>query len=189
MFAFQTDVLAEFIPASLSYRIETNRRKRSSILSSGRWILVCADVYRTLRGAGAMAGRGTTVMEELDSLLKVIGAPAYFFDMATHKLLSVNQSFAEMMKYDEDELLKMTVGDLRPAEELPKLAKALSQSPPEGSVQWRYKTKHGEFLNVRLSYRNSLYFDKINGRRHDIRLVVISGWDQQPVKSSDELFG
>jgi PAS domain-containing protein len=128
-------------------------------------------------------------MEELNTLLQVIGAPAYFFDMASHKLLSVNQPFAQMMKYEEDELLKMTVGDLRPPEELPKLAKALSQSPPEGSVQWLYRTKSGELINVRLSYRNSLYFDKAKGRRHDVRLVVISGWDKQPVRSSDELFG
>jgi len=129
-------------------------------------------------------------MEELDSLLNVIGAPAYFFDMASHKLLSVNQPFVEMMKYGEDELLRMTVGDLRPPEELPKLAKALSLSPPQGSVQWLYRTKPGELINVRLSYRNSLYFDKARGRRHDVRLVVISGWDQQPpAKSSDELFG
>jgi PAS domain-containing protein len=128
-------------------------------------------------------------MEELNSLLKIIGSPAYFFDMASHKLLSVNQPFAEMMKYEADELLKMTVGDLRPPEELPKLAKALSQSPPEGSVQWLYRTKPGDLIHVRLSYRNSLYFDKVKGRRHDVRLVVISGCDKQPVKSSDEPFG
>jgi PAS domain-containing protein len=128
-------------------------------------------------------------MEELDSLLHVIGAPAYFFDMASHKLLSVNQPFAEMMKYEEDELLRMTVGELRPPEELPKLAKALSQSPPEGSVQWLYRTKLGDLINVRLSYRNSLYFDKLRGRRHDVRLVVIQGWDHQPLRTSDELFG
>jgi len=128
-------------------------------------------------------------MEDLDSMLNIIGTPAYFFDMASHKLLSVNQPFAEMMQYEQDELLKMTVGDLRPPEELPKLAKALSQSPPQGFVQWLYRTKPGDLINVRLSYRNSLYFDKTKGRRHDVRLVVISGWDRQPVKSSDELFG
>ncbi len=128
-------------------------------------------------------------MEELDSLLNVIGAPAYFFDMASHKLLSVNQPFAAMMEYEESELLKMTVGDLRPPEELAKLKKALRQSPPEGTVEWLYKTKPGKLLQVRLSYRNSLYFDKIHRRRHEVRLVVVSNWDEQPVKSSDELFG
>jgi PAS domain-containing protein len=128
-------------------------------------------------------------MEKLDSLLNVIGAPAYFFDMASHKLLSVNRPFAAMMEYEESELLKMTVGDLRPPEELAKMKKALRQSPPEGTVEWLYKTKPGKLLHVRLSYRNSLYFDKIHRRRHEVRLVVVSNWDEQPVKSSDELFG
>jgi len=128
-------------------------------------------------------------MEELKSLIRVIGSPAYFFDMASHRLLSVNRPFAEMMEYEESELLEMTVGDLRPPEELAKLAKALSQSPPEGTVEWRYRTKPGAFIQVRLSYRNSLYFDKANGKRYDIRLVVVSSWDRQPVHSSDELFG
>ena len=127
-------------------------------------------------------------MEELDSLIQIIGLPAFFFDMASHRLLSVNQPFATMMEYEETELLKMNVGDLRPPEELPKLLKALSQSPPEGTVEWRYRTKPGTLLNVRLSYRNGLYFDKASQRRYHVRLVVVASWDQHPVKSSDELF-
>ena len=127
-------------------------------------------------------------MEELNSLIQIIGLPAYFFDMASHRLLSVNQSFATMMEYEETELLNMNVGDLRPPEEFPKLLKALSQSPPEGMVEWRYRTKPGTLLNVRLSYRNSLYFDKASQRRYDVRLVVVSNWDKHPVKSSDDLF-
>jgi len=129
------------------------------------------------------------VMEELDALIQIIGFPAYFFDMASHRLLAVNRPFAEMMEYEESELLQMTVGDLRPPEELPKLTRALSQSPPQGTVEWRYRTRTGSMLLVRISYRNSLYFDRAQGRRYEIRLVVISSWDRQPTVSSDELFG
>jgi PAS domain S-box-containing protein len=132
---------------------------------------------------------GARAMEGLDTLIQVIGSPAYFFDMDSHKLLSVNRPFAEMMEYEESELLGMTVADLRPAEEIPKLLKALKQSPPQGTVEWLYRTRTGSLLRVRLSYRNSLYIDKVNGRRHEIRLVVVSTWDKQPVRSSDELFG
>jgi len=128
-------------------------------------------------------------MDALDNLLQVIGSPAYFFDRETHRLLAVNHRFADLMEYTASDLLSMTVDDLRPAEELPKLAKALAQSPPEGTVEWRYRTRSGKILYVRLSYRNSLYFDKAHSRRHDVRLVVISSWDTSPLKSSDELFG
>jgi PAS domain-containing protein len=128
-------------------------------------------------------------MEGLDVLIQIIGSPAYFFDMESHKLLSVNRPFAELMEYEESELLDMTVADLRPAEEVPKLLRALKQSPPQGTVEWRYRTRTGGILHVRISYRNSLYFDKVNGRRHEIRLVVVSSWDRQNVRSSDELFG
>jgi PAS domain S-box-containing protein len=128
-------------------------------------------------------------MEELDNLLQVIANPAYFFDMETHRILAVNRGFADVMEYSQDELLEMTVADLRPKGDLAKLTKALAQSPPEGTVEWRYTTRTGKVLYMRLSYRNSLYIDKLHGRRHDVRLVVISSWDTQPLQSADDLFG
>lgn len=128
-------------------------------------------------------------MEELDSLLQVIGSPAYFFDMASHKLLCVNQPFADLLEYAPEDLIGMSLGELRPAEELAKMARALLKSPPEGNVEWRYKTRTGKILYVRLSYRNSIYFDKTTKHRHDVRLVVISGLDTQMLKPSEDLFG
>jgi PAS domain-containing protein len=130
-----------------------------------------------------------SMMNDLQSLLQLIGTPAYFFDIATHEILAVNQHFVRLMEYTEAELLSMTLDAFRPEEDLAKLRKALAQSPPEGSVEWRYCTRSGTLLYVQITYRNSVYYDKPKGRRRDIRLVVISKWDRLPTRTADELFG
>jgi len=121
-------------------------------------------------------------MQNLVKLLQVIASPAYFFDKASHRVIAVNPSFISMMQYDEQELLRMRVEDFRPVEDLARLQKTLASSPPQGKVEWRYRVRSGELVYVRLSYRDSTYFDKQIGRRHDIRLVVISNWDTKPLQ-------
>ena len=128
-------------------------------------------------------------MEELDSLLQVISSPAYFFDRTLHTLLSVSRPFADLMEHPQTDLIDMSLRDLTRPEEWNKLALALAHSPPEGTAEWCYQTRSGKILYAQLSYRDSLYFDKTNGRRHDIRLVVISDWETRALKTSDEVFG
>jgi PAS domain S-box-containing protein len=129
------------------------------------------------------------IMDDLNSLLQVIGSPAYFFDFATYEVLAVNRAFVEMMEYSEAELLGMSLFDLRPEEDVPKVRKALTRPTPEGSVEWRYKTRPGRILFVQLTYRNSVHMDKKAGKMREVRLVVISKWDTAPVQKADELFG
>ena len=83
----------------------------------------------------------------------------------------------------------MSVEQLRPPEEIPLLARALAASPPEGAVEWRYRTRSGTILFVQLIYRNSVYIDKASRLNREVRMVVISKWDTTPVKSAEALFG
>jgi PAS domain-containing protein len=129
------------------------------------------------------------MMDDLEDLLQAVGSPAYFFDRTSHEILAVNSHFARLMEYDEAKLPTMTVADLRPAEDIDKPTQVLAQSPPEGAVEWRYKTRSGTIYYVQLNYRNSVFLDKQVQRRREVRLVVISKWDIHPMRATDEHFG
>jgi PAS domain-containing protein len=128
-------------------------------------------------------------LESLGDLLKIVNSPAYFFDRDSHKILACNVQFASLMEYELIELLKMSVEELRPIEDYALLAKALASSPPEGAVEWRYKTRTGTLLFVQLIYRNSVFIEPETNQKRDVRMVVISRWDTVPVKTADALFG
>jgi PAS domain-containing protein len=128
-------------------------------------------------------------VDNLDDLLRLVASPAYFFDRDSHQIIACNQQFATLMEYEIKELLTMPVEQLRPPEEIPLLARALAASPPEGAVEWRYRTRSGIIQFVQLIYRNSMYIDKASGLNRNVRMVVISKWDTIPVKSADALFG
>lgn len=128
-------------------------------------------------------------MDNLDDLLRLVTSPAYFYDRDSHHIIACNQQFATLMEYTIKDLLTMSVEQLRPPEEIPLLARAIAASPPEGAVEWRYRTRTGIILFVQLIYRNSMHVDKASGLDREVRMVVISTWDTTPVKSSQELFG
>jgi PAS domain-containing protein len=128
-------------------------------------------------------------VDNLDDLLRLVASPAYFFDRDSHQIIACNQQFATLMEYEIKELLTMPVEQLRPPEEIPLLARALAASPPEGAVEWRYRTRSGIIQFVQLIYRNSMYIDKASGLNRNVRMVVISKSDTIPVKSADALFG
>lgn len=127
-------------------------------------------------------------MAELNDLIQVLNSPAYFFDLQSHRLLAVNRHFAELMEYDENAMLEMTVDELRSPEDAPMLRKVFSKLPPEGFVEWRYKTHGGKIVPARISYRSSIYIDRKTGRHHNVRMVVVSSESNPGVESAQEVF-
>jgi len=125
----------------------------------------------------------------LEKQLQTISTPAYFLDVESQEILAVNAQFARLMGYDPAELLKMTAAQRRPSEDVAKLKRALQQPPPRGAVEWRYKTRDGTIIYVQLTVRDSMHVDDAAGRHRNVRMVVISKWDPQPLKTSDQLFG
>jgi PAS domain-containing protein len=129
------------------------------------------------------------MQNELDDLVRQIHSPALFFDMETGRLLALNDQFARLMEYSVEEMLRMSIRDLRPAEDIPLLERALRQAPPAGSVEWRYLTRSGSLLYVQITYRNSLFLETRTREAMNFRMVVISKWDTHPTRSAWELFG
>jgi len=92
----------------------------------------------------------------------------WIFDLRTLRFLAVNQATVDLYGYSRQELLKMTVADIRPAEEIPSLMKAIGVARTTGDVQgtWRHRAKSGELLDVEAHW-NPIVF-----RGHRARVAV-----------------
>lgn len=94
----------------------------------------------------------------------------WVYDAETYRFLAVNRAAVEKYGYTRDEFLSMTIKDIRPAEDIPRLLANLSdrRSDFEQSGVWRHVTKAGEMLEVEI-VSHALEFE---GRRS--RLVLVN---------------
>ena len=86
-------------------------------------------------------------------------AMIYVFDRNSFRLLEVNERMVEHYGYSRQELLTMTVMDLRPVEEQAKLDQYLRSAHPEGSATkvWLHKRKDGAVFHVLISHHKTEY--------------------------------
>jgi PAS domain S-box-containing protein len=87
--------------------------------------------------------------------------PIWVFDTQTLVFLAVNEAVARTYGYSREELLRMTIKDIRPAEDVPKLLGFLAHRPPVEQVHaglWRHRRKDGSLIDVEI-ITHSLAFD------------------------------
>jgi diguanylate cyclase (GGDEF)-like protein/PAS domain S-box-containing protein len=80
--------------------------------------------------------------------------PAWVFDVETLRFLVVNKAMIDTYGYSEEELLGMTIRDIRPASEHSRLAQSLRDTPPDApdfSRYWTHRRKDGTLLSVEVS--------------------------------------
>ncbi|MDR3652986.1 MAG: PAS domain S-box protein [Paludibacter sp.] len=98
--------------------------------------------------------------------------PMYIYDMETLAFIEVNQAAINHYGYTKEEFLGMTIKDIRPAEDLPRLMEDVQiiDKSFRLSGEWRHFKKNGELINVEISLVSIL----LNGRNvrhaliHDI---------------------
>jgi PAS domain S-box-containing protein len=93
-------------------------------------------------------------------------APAWIFDTDTLAFLAVNQAAAHAFGYSREQLLSMTILDVRPAEEIvPMLRKELSQGRHSSTLErCRYLKRDGRVVDAEVTSREVCF----NGRRGEI---------------------
>ncbi|MDZ7846657.1 MAG: response regulator [Owenweeksia sp.] len=78
--------------------------------------------------------------------------PMWVYDMQSLHFLDVNEAAVKQYGYSKEEFLKMTIKDIRPSEDLPKLEAALDKSRPHERYyfqgEFRHQKKNGELLIV-----------------------------------------
>lgn len=106
----------------------------------------------------------------------------WVFDLGTLAILAVNEAAVRHYGYSREEFLAMTIKDLRPAEDVPRLLDHLSKSSSElhRESSWRHRKKDGSVIDVEV-YSHHLVFA---GRQAS--LVVVN--DITDLKRAEEKF-
>lgn len=79
--------------------------------------------------------------------------PSWIYDLQTLSFLEVNDAAVLHYGYSREEFLNMTLKDIRPKEDIPKLMDDINNKvTPEynNAQQWRHQKKNGEIINVEI---------------------------------------
>jgi PAS domain S-box-containing protein len=80
--------------------------------------------------------------------------PMWVFDLESLGFLDVNEAAVRHYGYSRGEFLRMTIKDIRPAEDLPRLLEhmlAVHESPSPGTLAWRHRKRDGSVLDVEIT--------------------------------------
>ncbi|UZD21828.1 PAS domain S-box protein [Algoriphagus halophytocola] len=91
--------------------------------------------------------------------------PMWIYDMETYAFLEVNREAMRQYGYTEEEFLKMNLRDIRPAEDIPILEKAIADSRHRKEIYkdsglFRHQRKDGSILYVHIKRNLIKYQDK-----------------------------
>ncbi|GFE56569.1 ATP-binding protein [Geobacter sp. AOG1] len=86
--------------------------------------------------------------------------PMWVYDLKTLAYLAVNEAAVTHYGYSREEFLAMTIKDIRPAEDIPRLLDSIEQVPPGlgQSGYWRHRKKDGMVIDVEIT-THTLTFD------------------------------
>ncbi len=84
--------------------------------------------------------------------------PMWVFEKGSLKILRVNDRAVEHYGYTREEFSRMTLRDLRPAEDYPELDRALSDTfGKKYTGEWRHKKKDGTIIHVAIQSEPMMY--------------------------------
>ncbi len=95
--------------------------------------------------------------------------PMWVYDLESFAFLAVNDAAVRHYGYTRDEFLAMTIKDIRPPEDIPRLLENVSRARPglDDVGKWRHLKKSGAVIDVEI-ISHSLVFD---GRRAELVLA------------------
>lgn len=96
-------------------------------------------------------------------------APMYVFDKNSLQFLDVNDAAVRHYGYSREEFLSMSLKDIRPESEIPKLLEAVRKdSPKYYKGHFKHRKKNGEIIDVEV-VSNVIYF---NGEKTELSLAT-----------------
>jgi PAS domain S-box-containing protein len=115
-----------------------------------------ARSYAAERAARAAAEKAQADLQVSEARYRLMfeksPLPKWVYDLETLSFLAVNDAAVQHYGYAREEFLRMTIKDIRPAEDIPQLLKTIDhQKPVEGAQRWRHCKKDGSVITVELS--------------------------------------
>ena len=79
--------------------------------------------------------------------------PMWIFDRTTLQILEVNEAATELYGFSRDEFLNMTILDIRPLEDIPRVLKVALRGPDreENGGVWRHRKKDGTVFQAKVA--------------------------------------
>ena len=142
-----------------------------SVISYGGREIICT-VVRDITERKQAEAELRASEERYRLLFKNNPHPMWVYDLETLEFIAVNQAAVQHYGYTRDEFLNMTVADIRPSQELPRLLENISQVDVgiEFAGVWQHQKKNGTIIDVEItSY--GLIFDSRNAElvlAHDV---------------------
>ena len=104
--------------------------------------------------------RAAALHEEYRQLFDCHPLPMYIYNLETLRFVGVNEAAIHHYGYTAEEFAAMTVMDIRPAEDAPRLRKVLETERRQLNTThgWRHTLKNGRIIDVEI-YRHSTRFN------------------------------
>jgi len=85
--------------------------------------------------------------------------PMWIYDLETLKILAVNDAAVDSYGYSREEFLSMTIMDIRPAEDVPRLLENVGKVKDRlnRAGSWRHLKKDGSLIDVEITSRHLKY--------------------------------
>ncbi|GAB1372451.1 hypothetical protein MASR1M45_25130 [Candidatus Kapaibacterium sp.] len=92
-------------------------------------------------------------------------APMWIYEINTLRFIEVNDAAIKKYGFTREEFLKMTLKDIRPSDEVPKLVENLIEHTEDYQISfnWKHRTKSGDVIFVDV-YSHSVIFNEIAAR-------------------------
>ena len=116
---------------------------------AAHWVMIQRDI--TDRQAAGDALRRSE--ERYRLLFDSNPHPMWVFDRETLRFLAVNDAAIHKYGYTRSEFLRMTIKDIRPAEDVPRLLASIhhGKTDYEAPKLWQHRTKDGTIIEVEIS--------------------------------------
>lgn len=122
-------------------------------------------------------------------LFEVNPQPMWVIDENTLEFLAVNRAAVDHYGYSESEFMKMTLRDIRPAEDVPALERAMREEAPQLRAErvWRHRLKSGAIIEVMVS-SNAIQFQGRTARLAAVTDVTARRRAEQEVRVAEEKY-